>query len=91
MFSGKDAEIIAYVDTDYAQQSDCHLILGYCLQSRAGAISWSLKKQNIVTLSLTEAKYVGHTYAVKEIMWIWNFWAEISGKSISPTLLKADN
>lgn len=38
-FGGKDAKIVAYMDTDYAQQSDCHLISGYCLQFRASAIS----------------------------------------------------
>ena len=32
------------------------------------------------------------TLTVKEVMWIQNFWTEISGKSIiNPTLLKADN
>ena len=82
MFGGKDVEIITYMDTDYAQQSDCHSILEYCLQFRAGAISWSLKKHNIVTLLLTEAEYVGHTHAGKEIMWILYFWTEISGKTI---------
>ena len=81
-----------YTDADYAQQANCHLISGYCLIFRAGAISWSLKKQNIITLLSTEAEYVRHTNAVKEILWIWNFWAEINEKSIfDPILLKADN
>ena len=39
MFGGKDAEIIAYMDADYAQRSDCHSISGYCLQFGAGTIS----------------------------------------------------
>ena len=69
MFSGKNVEILAHTDTNYAQQADRHSILGYCLIFRARAISWSSKKQNIVTLSSTEAKYVGHTNAVKEILW----------------------
>ena len=70
MFGGKNAEILAYTDTDYTQQADCHSILGYCLIFGARAISWSLKKQNIITLSSTEAEYIGHTNAVKEILWI---------------------
>ena len=91
-FGSKDAKILAYADADYAQQADRHSILGYCLIFGAGAISWSSKKQNIVTLSSTEAEYVGHTNATKEILWIRNFWAEINGKSIfNPTLLRADN
>ena len=70
MFGRKNAEILMYTDANYAQQADCHSILGYCLIFRAGAISWSLKKQNIVTLSLTETEYVRHTHTAKEILWI---------------------
>ena len=70
MFSSKNAKILMYTDADYAQQADHHLISGYCLIFRAGAISWSLKKQNIITLSSTEAEYIRHTNTVKEILWI---------------------
>ena len=69
-FSGKNTKIFTYTDANYAQQANCHSILGYCLIFRARAISWSSKKQNIVTLLSTEAKYVGHTNAMKEILWI---------------------
>ena len=92
MFGGKNTEILTYTDADYAQQVDHHLISGYCLIFGARAISWSSKKQNIITLSSTEAEYVRHTNAVKEILWIRNFWAEINRKSIfDPILLKVDN
>ena len=92
MFSGKDAKILTYTDADYAQQANRHSISGYCLIFRARAISWSLKKQNIITLSSTEAEYVGHTNATKEILWIRKFWAKINRKSIFDlTLLRADN
>ena len=92
MFSGKNAEILAYTDADYTQQADRHSISGYCLIFGARAISWSSKKQNIITLSSTEAKYIGHTNTAKEILWIRNFWAKINGKSIfNLILLKANN
>ena len=91
-FGGKNTEIIAYTNADYMQQSDHYSISGYCLQFGAGVISWSSKNQNIVTLSSMESEYVGHTHTVKEIMWIWNFWAKQDGNLIvGPTLLKADN
>ena len=82
MFSGKNTKILMYMDADYAQQANHHSISGYCLIFGARAISWSLKKQNIVTLSSTEAEYVRHTNAMKEILWIQNFWAKINGKSM---------
>ena len=92
MFGSKDVKFLTYTDADYAQQADRHSILGYCLIFRAGAISWSLKKQNIVTLLSTEAEYVRHTNTMKEILWIHNFWAEINIKSIiDPILLRANN
>ena len=75
-FSSKNMEILVYTDTDYTQQADHHLISGYCLIFRARAISWSSKKQNIITLSSTEAEYIGHTNTAKEILWIQNFWAK---------------
>ena len=91
-FGGKNMEILMYTDADYAQQANHHSISGYCLIFGAGAISWSSKKQNIVTLSSTEAKYIGHTNAAKEILWIQNFWAKINRKSnFDPILLKANN
>ena len=63
-------KILTYTDADYVQQANCHSILGYCLIFGAGAISWSSKKQNIFTLSSTEAEYIRHTNATKEILWI---------------------
>lgn len=35
-----------------------------------GAIAWSCKKQNLVTLFSTEAEYVALTEACKELIWI---------------------
>ena len=35
-----------------------------------GAISWSSKKQSLVTLSTAESKYIAATYAIKEALWL---------------------
>ena len=85
MFGGKDAEIITYMDADYAQESDCNLILGYCLQ-------FGVWRNKILLLSHWLKLNMLATLTVKEIMWIQNFWMEINRKSIiNPPLLKADN
>ena len=53
-------KILTYTDGNHTQQANHHSILGCCLIFRARAISWSLKKQNIITLLSTEAKYIRH-------------------------------
>ena len=45
-----------------------------------GAISWSSKKQNLVTLSTAESEYVAATYATKEALWL----RRIIGENFQP-------
>jgi len=49
---------------------DHYAILGYAFLINGGAVSWSTKHQEIVTLSTTESEYVGATYAVKKALWL---------------------
>ncbi len=59
-----------FVDEDGASQEHRRAITGYVFLIDGGAVSWSLKKQELVTLSTTKAKYVAATCAAKEMMWI---------------------
>jgi len=52
-----------FTDADGATQWHRHAISGYVFTIDGGAISWSSKKQSIVTLSTTEAEYVAATHA----------------------------
>ena len=55
------------------------------------SVSWSSKKQGIITLSSTEAEYVAETHASKEAVWLKRFVKEITGQKAEPLTIKADN
>ena len=56
-----------------------------------GAISWSSRKQHIVMLSSTEAKYVVQTHAAKEALWLRSFIGEIRGTCRESMSINCDN
>lgn len=52
-------KLIGYTDSDYAgDQDDRKSTSGYVFMMSSGAVSWSSKKQPVVTLSTTEAKFI---------------------------------
>jgi hypothetical protein len=67
IFGGNKKTLLeGYCDANWASQPHRHSISGYLFYYGVGAVSWSSKKQNIVTLSSTEAKYVAETHVAKE-------------------------
>ena len=80
-----------YIDADEASQEHRHAILGFVFLVDGGAISWSSKKQELVTLSTTEAKYVAATHAAKEAVWIRQLIGEIFRPLTMPTILYSDS
>nr|KYP40283.1 Retrovirus-related Pol polyprotein from transposon TNT 1-94 [Cajanus cajan] len=55
----KGGDAIAYSDSDYAGDiDDRKSTLGYVFMLGSGAMSWSSKKQLVVTLSTIEAKFI---------------------------------
>ena len=85
------AKLEGYCDADWASQPYQHLISRYLFHFGLGVISWSSKKQNIITLSSTEAEYVAKTHAAKEGIWLKTFVKEMNGKMISPLTIMGDN
>ncbi|RVW92788.1 Retrovirus-related Pol polyprotein from transposon TNT 1-94 [Vitis vinifera] len=56
---GKRSDLIGFTDSDYAgDQDNRRSTSGYVFMLGTGAVSWSSKKQPIVTLSTTEAEFV---------------------------------
>ena len=91
-FGGKGkAELKGYCNLDWASQPHRHSISGFSFHYRQGSVSWSSKKQGIITLSSTEAEYVAETHASKEAIWLKMFVKETTGQKIEPLTIKADN
>ncbi|TFY74078.1 hypothetical protein EWM64_g9933 [Hericium alpestre] len=90
---GEDSEggIIGYSNADWGSNDHRHSISGFVFLVDGGAVSWSSKKQSVVTLSSTEAEYIAMTHAAKEVLWICAILGEIIGQFDKPTTLFCDN
>jgi hypothetical protein len=90
---GGNASIAGFSDADWASQLHRHSISSFAYFVGLGTVSWSAKKQPIMTLSSMEAEYVALTHAAKDILWIHKLLKELTFlHSLSlPTTLYCDN
>ena len=58
-----------FTNADWAMQEHRWAISGYIILIDRGAISWYLKKQELVTLLTTEAEYITAIHTAKELIW----------------------
>lgn len=75
---GDDCSVIDYYDADWVSHLHQHSISRFGFFIGQGIISWSCKKQLIITLSSTEAEYVALTHSSKDILWIHKILSELS-------------
>ena len=91
-FGGNKQTLLeGYCDSDWASQPHRHLISSFSFHYSQRVISWSAKKQNIITLSSTEAEYVVETHAAKEGIWLKTFVKEVVGEDTGPITIMGDN
>ena len=71
------------------QKHRWHAISGYVFLVNGGAVWWSSKKQEIITLSTAESdsEYVAATYAAKEALWLRRIIGEIFKPVTEPITL----
>jgi hypothetical protein len=69
-FGGECHDLEGFTDTDGAMQEHRHAISGYAFLFDGSAVSWSSKKQVLITLSTAEAEFVAATHAAKEAIWL---------------------
>ena len=80
-----------YADADGSMAEDQHAIMGYAFLIDGGTILWSLKHQEIVSLSTMESEYVAATQGSKEVLWLCSLISEVFRTIGDPTTLFSDN
>jgi hypothetical protein len=90
-YGGERHGLEGYTDADGATQEHRHAMSGYAFLIDGGAVSWSSRKQELVTLSTAEAEYVAATHAAKEAIWLRKLIGELFPNLIMPTPLHCDN
>jgi transposase InsO family protein len=83
--------LVGYADADGSMSEDRRAITGYAFLIDGGAVSWSSKKQEIISLSTTESEYVAATHGMKEGLWLRSLLAEIFEPFTDATTLFSDN
>ena len=91
VYGTTDRGLEGYTDADGSSQEHRHAISGYAYLVNGGAISWSSKKQELVTLSTAESEYVAATYAAKEALWLRRLISEIYQPLTEPITLYSDS
>jgi hypothetical protein len=67
-YGGQRHDLVGYMDADGATQEHRRAISGSAFLIDSGIVSWSSRKQELVTLSTAKTKYVAAMHAVKEGM-----------------------
>ena len=70
---------------------DCCTISGYAFLIDGGAVSWSSKQQEIISLSTTKSEYIAAMHGSKEALWLCSLISEVFSPITSPTTLFSDN
>lgn len=86
-----DSALSGYADADYANNEDDRRSTSGCMFTVYGnPVSWMSKRQQIVSLSSTEAELIALCYASKEGIWLSNVMSEI-GINTTPFTIHEDN
>ncbi|KAF7150925.1 hypothetical protein RHSIM_Rhsim02G0113200 [Rhododendron simsii] len=89
---GERSDLRGFTDSDYAgDQDDRRSTSGYVFMLGSGAVSWSSKKQPIVTLSTTEAEFVAATSCVCQAIWLKKILEELYFKRQGAITIFCDN
>eukprot|EP00253_Pinus_taeda_P022312 PITA_22312 len=87
-----DPILSGYTDSDWAGSiDDRKSASGYVFSLGSGAVTWTSKTQQAVSLSSTEAEYQGVVKASCEAVWLRRMLADMHASQTCPTSLFCDN
>jgi hypothetical protein len=87
-----DVELLAYTDNDYAGDlEDRKSTLGLLFMLSSRAVSWSSKKQPVVTLSTTEAEFIAAAFCACQAVWLRRMLEKLDHASAGTTIIYCDN
>ncbi|GKU96896.1 hypothetical protein SLEP1_g10077 [Rubroshorea leprosula] len=90
--NGEKSELFGFTGSDFARDlDDRKSTSGYVFIMGIAAISWTSRKQSIVTLSTTEAEFVAATTCACQAIWLRKVLEELQVKQEGPMLIFCDN
>ena len=88
----KKLTLFGFTDSNYAgDPDDRRSTSGYVFMIGSGAVSWSSKKQQIVTLSTTESEFVAATSCACQAIWLRRLLEELHCHQQGPIPIYCDN
>jgi hypothetical protein len=80
-----------FADADGSMAEDRCAISSYTFLIDGGAVLWSSKRQEIVSLSTTKSEYVAAMHSSKEAVWLHSLLSQVFGPFKDTTVLFSDN
>lgn len=81
-------KLVCYSDSDFADDVETRKsTAGFVILYSGGPISWSSKKQSIVTMSSTETEYIAAAECHKKILYSKLLIEELTGNVVKTTCL----
>ena len=90
-YGGVAKELQGYADADGSMNEDRKAISGNAFMINRGAVSWSTKRQELISLSTTKSEYIAATYTAEEALWLQTLISQVFGINLPPTTLFSDN
>jgi hypothetical protein len=85
-------ELVAYTDANWAEEPKARKSnSGFYCSLNGGAISWYCRRQELVTLSSTEAEFVALSEACKETIWLQRLLNFFPSTTDKPICMNVDN